>query len=113
MKNFNLQLLWMAMSGLCQSSIARLRFLAAMQSALGVPHDATVYCGVGASSTIHDLHPKLADELDNSFNEIEFKLNYNHYPTSKSLVKNANRQCREGMLKIATATNISLYPFLF
>ena len=88
---------------------ARLRFSAAMQSALGVPHDTTVYCGVGASSTIHDLHPKLADELDNSFNEIEFKLNYNHYPTSKSLVDNLNKQCKEVMFKIAELQHSDQY----
>src|SRR5277367_4305616 len=88
---------------------ANLRFSAAMQSALGVPHETKIYCGVGGSSAIHNLHPKLADEIDNSFNEIQFKMNYNHYPNSKSLVDNLNTQCKETMFKIAEMQHSEQY----
>src|SRR5277367_4807124 len=88
---------------------ANLRFSAAMQSALGVPHETKIYCGVGGSSAIHNLHPKLADEIDNSFNEIQFKMNYNHHPNSKSLVDNLNTQCKETIFKIAEMQHSEQY----
>src|SRR5579862_4304489 len=80
---------------------AIVRFSAAMQNALGVPHETMVYCGQTASSMIGNLHPKRAFERDNSFNEIRFQLKFNYYPTSKSLVENLNEQCVEAMYKIA------------
>jgi hypothetical protein len=80
---------------------ATIHFSGAMQHALNVPHETVVYCGSEARSTIEGLKPKRAPEVNNSFNEITFKLNYNYYPTPKSLVEHLNLQCIETMYKIA------------
>ena len=80
---------------------ASIKFSKPMQDALNVPPQTKVYCGVEATSLIGNIQPKRAPEVDNSYNELSFNLNFNYYPSSKSLVENLNSQCVDAMYKIA------------